>query len=858
MERMSKFRTALFHAANKELNAFDSALKEELASRDESHLSKIQNLQEEINLLRQQASRVSRLEDELYQIRAQQAGGHAKFSAGLSPASDKEQTSATQLNSVYSTSHEDHRYVTFEVYKDCRQQFLDCSQELERVKDALNFWQVEAKRWKLAYRSIRPTIPQQTPESNRQHHKNTLQPNSAPTEQSPVHLGLVESKNGDNERGLSEKESSFLPPIEQRKAFSDREGIQDRQFCLTDLGQPKQHSFVNRAIASEPPSHEHQDSSSTQSSDVLEQHLPQAHRAETDQSKTLETDSDNPVVVLERALKRKRDRSPPRASQRPKLVKEEILSSSPIALHASTATEGGQGSVDLDDISNPLHTPRKGQRKRQQMNDAPLSTPFKRDWESKHQTNNILFDATNERMEGHDHELDALNDKSYLHDGDDGVRDEEYFRRKGQEYAEQFWEQGKRRREVKTPKSLLHNAREIAKYGTSELPENHSFQHQSRDAQVGTRSKSILQPTNANRALPRIHDHSTHVMKAPDLGSWHHGAQYIQSLAEDGEDGPDAEKMHIHNQRQNSETSARALGKDPVSSKPLNADAQQRLDRLLAGPTPNKPPLSNRDVNATLARDLINTSKGTPTYSKQSRRPVEPKTPHVGQDTPWTSTKPRNHLPPATTAISTQPQANYTTPFSKPTSTRSSKPQPSLRSRPLSHLSLNDFKINPKHNQGYEHPFQEVVRKKDQRKCLPGCTRLDCCGKIFRQMAETGLFKPFHTTRLMGGSSQDDDDQTMMEGYLGDQAFRLRKMSKEEKGEVLLQAKTKILADHYGRHREAYAREPSPVGYWDVDMPNSQEAEELGRLAEIRNRQKVEERYREAMRQDGIWKFRDE
>ncbi|KAL8719103.1 MAG: hypothetical protein Q9225_003838, partial [Loekoesia sp. 1 TL-2023] len=165
--------------------------------------------------------------------------------------------------------------------------------------------------------------------------------------------------------------------------------------------------------------------------------------------------------------------------------------------------------------------------------------------------------------------------------------------------------------------------------------------------------------------------------------------------------------------------------------------------------------------------------------------------------------------------------------------------------------------INPEHNQGYEYPFKEVVRKKDQRKCIPGCTRLDCCGKIFRRMAETGLFKPFHTNHLTG-SSQDDDDQAMMEDYLGDQAFRLRKMSKDEKAEVLLQAKTKILADHYGRHREVYAREPSPVGYWDVDMPNSQEVAELGRLAEIRNRQKVEERYREAMRPDGLWKFRDE
>ncbi len=98
----------------------------------------------------------------------------------------------------------------------------------------------------------------------------------------------------------------------------------------------------------------------------------------------------------------------------------------------------------------------------------------------------------------------------------------------------------------------------------------------------------------------------------------------------------------------------------------------------------------------------------------------------------------------------------------------------------------------------------------------------------------------------------------MIEDFLGDQAHTLRKMSTKDKAEVLLKAKTRILADHFGKHREVYAREPSPVGYWDVDMPNSQEATEQKRMAEVRTRQKVEERYNAAMKKDGEWKFRDE
>ncbi|KAI4139540.1 MAG: hypothetical protein L6R39_006235 [Caloplaca ligustica] len=127
-----------------------------------------------------------------------------------------------------------------------------------------------------------------------------------------------------------------------------------------------------------------------------------------------------------------------------------------------------------------------------------------------------------------------------------------------------------------------------------------------------------------------------------------------------------------------------------------------------------------------------------------------------------------------------------------------------------------------------------------------------------------GLFHPKPTSNLFASSppppsSQHDEEDKMIRDYLGDeQAYKIRNMSEEDRAEVLLQAKTKILADQYGRHREVYAREPSPVGFWDVDMPDSQQVQEQKRLAEIRTRQKVEERYREAMTKDGVWKFRDE
>lgn len=860
MERISKLRTALYSAAKKELDAFESILKEEIWSKNGLYVSEIGNLQQEINFLRQQVSRVSELEDELHQIRARQGDAHGKSSADSPPIDEEEENGALQLIPAHSSPAEVQRYVTFEVYDNYRRRFLDCSQELERVKGALKYWQGQAKRWKLNYRNILPKAPQETPGSSRQNTKSPRpqRPSSAPMEQSSSYLDIVEPKNSSNESSFSVRESSRLPPIQCQKILFNKTKFLGKTYCMSDFERPKQSSSVPLANASEPPPAEHHDSSSTQSPNSSEQQLPQVLCEGIDQLEARETDSDNPVIVSERTLKRKRGRTPP---QRPKSVKEEILSSSPNASHADTVAKGVQESVDLDDVSNPLCTPRKDQRKRQRMDIAPSLASAIGDWDTTNQTNNLVFDSSNEPAEDSHHNLHAWIDKICPRNGGENARDKEYFRRQGEEFAAKLWAEEKRSREARRMKAQRHNAREIAKHRTPEVPEQNELRDQRKDSRLSTTHASILQPIDANQALPRTHDHSASATKAVDFGSWHYGAQHIQSLAEDGENDPDTENTHAHGKGQNNDAGDHSGGKHSVSMKTPNAEVQQRLDRLLAGPTPSKPPLSNKDINAKHARALLNTSKATPTYSMKFQKNPEPKASGINYDKPWTIAKPRNHPPSAVTPIAPNPQVNYITPFSKPRPTKPSKPQPSLRSRPLSQLSLNDFKINPKQNQGYEHPFKETVRKKDQRKCLPGCTRLDCCGKIFRQMAETGLFKPFHTTRFLnGGSSQDyNDDQTMMEDYLGDQAAsRLRKMSKEEKAEVLLRAKTKILADHYGRHREVYAREPSPVGYWDVDMPNSQEAEELGRLAEIRNRQKVEERYRDAMRQDGIWQFRDE
>jgi hypothetical protein len=179
--------------------------------------------------------------------------------------------------------------------------------------------------------------------------------------------------------------------------------------------------------------------------------------------------------------------------------------------------------------------------------------------------------------------------------------------------------------------------------------------------------------------------------------------------------------------------------------------------------------------------------------------------------------------------------------------------QEQLRIRPVHKLKLQDFKVNPNYNQGYNYAFHEVVRNKDDRRCLQGCTKPECCGKQFRALAFMSRNACIQLTE-----SQEDADQGLLEEFLGDNAYKLRNMSKAEREEVLLQAKTRELANKYGRHRHAYERQASPPGFWRTDFPTTQEDRQDREKEKAAERDEVEKRYQEAMRPGGAYMFRDE
>lgn len=177
------------------------------------------------------------------------------------------------------------------------------------------------------------------------------------------------------------------------------------------------------------------------------------------------------------------------------------------------------------------------------------------------------------------------------------------------------------------------------------------------------------------------------------------------------------------------------------------------------------------------------------------------------------------------------------------------KDQDFLRAKPVTQLSLGDFKVNPRYSGGESFAVVEVVRNKERRECLAGCTKAECCGANFKALA-TSL------PQLLNGIS----DEELLVEFLGPGRVGMMKdLTPLAKANLVAEARTKKLADTFGKmHRSAFDQAPSPPGYWNTEMPGSQEELENRANASLCEKEEIERRYREAMKSDGRWLFVDE
>ncbi|OBS29291.1 hypothetical protein FPOA_03227 [Fusarium poae] len=322
---------------------------------------------------------------------------------------------------------------------------------------------------------------------------------------------------------------------------------------------------------------------------------------------------------------------------------------------------------------------------------------------------------------------------------------------------------------------------------------------------------SALTPMSVNRRVvrPGIEKPITPLRKGLDRG--------ISSLADDGEA-----------YRQNKGTDANPKGK---------------LDALLNGsaaqdgtPAARVTPRSAAKPN-TIAEDLAFPGRRVLPFEAAGR----------AKDRPPVQQMLTPNRTPAAASTSKVPPQNARSPLVSKQGAQSG-----LRHKPLSQLCMDDFKINPQVNDGHNYAFADVVRDRDERSRMRGCTDMHCCGKKYRKLAESQRPNPPLT------AAQRQEEQKLLEEYLGDYAFKLGTMDKKERDNLWIEAKTQELSNKYNTHRFNYARMQSPPGFWDADFPDTQKIEQERSEAARREKQAVKDRHREAMRPGGRWLFRDE
>ncbi|KAF7538907.1 hypothetical protein G7054_g2498 [Neopestalotiopsis clavispora] len=176
---------------------------------------------------------------------------------------------------------------------------------------------------------------------------------------------------------------------------------------------------------------------------------------------------------------------------------------------------------------------------------------------------------------------------------------------------------------------------------------------------------------------------------------------------------------------------------------------------------------------------------------------------------------------------------------------RPRKEEVPLRDRPVESLNRVDFKLNPKYNEGYSYAYNEVVRGKE-RASLPGCSKEECCGKLYRPLADLELAK---TTFI-----QVRND---LEAQLDDDAWKLSSMSKAEMEKMWVDVKIREISQKYGRHRERHSAMQDPPGWDRIGFPSTQEEAEDREKAKQLELEEVQIRYSEALKK-GKYLFRDE
>ena len=541
-------------------------------------------------------------------------------------------------------------------------------------------------------------------------------------------------------------------------------------------------NLFQKAVAEESDASDDETSSETQFSDTRTQRLEPTRQGD------IIEDSDTPVVVSARSIKRKRqalndvDLPPSKASRshhagsrEPRKVRVKLESSSQNGDVLPPSTNRVNETMDLDEVGSRIRTPKKS-RQSLQGTVSPQSSPL-----------------------------------GSSHDDQEEMLDDEYE-------CELLYG---RSQSAPVSRTAAHFARVFGDHPSKQS-------HQS----------AALQPKDTNTLPRKVQQKGHQTTAAPLKARKIRRDQRFSAVGIMGEDGGNDDtnrKAHLGGRGQDKGPNMRAQESVGIA----DSSYEQRLERVMNGPPSQTPVLASK-VQPQSNRDLTTPRNSTPKENQKSLL---------------------NLISPSPNEAKSQRRAKNPVAFRMPPENGMNRQQSEqLRSRPPESLSLGDFVMNPNSRMSYA--YAEPVRSRDQRKCLFTCTKLECCGTRFVKAAQIGGVASIRSGLWSSSPPNEEEaDEILLLEHLNNDHAELRSMSKTDKANMLAQIRAQQMGNAVGKHKlTGYERARTPPGFWRADMPSTQELEADREESKKLERQKVLERWQEAMAEDGkgLWKFRDE
>ena len=751
--------------------------------------------------------------------------------------------------------------------------FLDT--RVREQKETLRQWKEYRKNWILKHPNkrvshLQPSSARATSLATADQHRSSSAPTppALPEVLTPSPSGVSRSPSPHHHAAADLKDNEYLHnPI--REHHSKDQGLQSHEVSVSQAGR-------DGTTASNP-------------SDVTQATPESEAKAESIKTEPA-TGGSSPIIVYERSLKRRhsaRGRVPnvhvheddQRRSGAASTIhppKDEQISS-PIQAPPLIRLDGPHDSLDLDDVGGHLDTPRKRQRMAQERLRSSLMA-----YSAAQGVEDMPDDMTAD---------EALQTLYEEHFGRETERDREAIsttENQGNIPSKTALDGKKARRDERMARQHAHNDRVYQRLEAAEKEDpnfdrpmssspttNESATHihipkdprDTRQLKPHLASPVVLKPKDVNAfVLPRTSDLSASRKRPCPPSCKDRGAAFVPALAEDGEGLPsDGEALKAGKTPKNDRDDL--LG--PLNKKFKAPPTHDRLGALLTKPSPEKSLLIAEEATATAIPDDHARSK-TPTLRSAcpngSKGPATPRSlpakkaeskhrpssiPGLAGFEPIDATMDRySKSAQAVSKITKAVPTLRNSPLAEDPETRPE--QEPLRARPVHRLGLQDFRLNPAHS---EYAYNETVRKHEEKKTLSGCTDRHCqrCQGLRQYVTESG-----YKTAQKPGESEGEADLRLMRTFLGDNHRRLKTMSADERADLLIDAKVREFANRYGCHREAFSKSREPPGFWELDFPSTQEEKENRIKADVMEREKVGERYWEATRLGGKWKFADE